>query len=212
MHKEVTQARDLPEELPLPLSSGRAYWYWIGGSPAIDLVNTLRERWRRRVECLVDGDDLVEWLRRAGLVRQDATVVADARQLGAARELREAIDAVLRSEVDGAPAPFDAVAVIDTLLRGAGPRPGLRLRDGSAEFSDSGPDDPVDAALGMLAADAARLLGTPERARLRICAADDCSARFLDRSPAGRRRWCTMSGCGNRAKVRRHRERQVTGS
>jgi predicted RNA-binding Zn ribbon-like protein len=119
---------------------------------------------------------------------------------------------VLRSAVDGAPAPPDAVALIDTLLRAAGPRPGLLLRDGTAVRSDHGPDDPVDAALGVLAADAARLLGTPERARLRICAADDCSARFLDRSPAGRRRWCTMSGCGNRAKVRRHRKRLVTGS
>jgi predicted RNA-binding Zn ribbon-like protein len=212
MNEEVTPPRDLPEDLPLPLSSGRAHWYWIGGSPAIDLVNTLRERWRRRVECLVDGDDLAEWLRRAGLLSDDGATAPSARQLAAARELREAVDVALRAAVDGAPAPPDAVAAIDALLRAAGPRPALGLRDGLPQLTETGPADPVDAALGALAADAARVLGTRERERLRICSADDCSARFLDRSPAGRRRWCTMAGCGNRAKVRRHRHRGITGS
>ena len=35
--------------------------------PAVDLVNTLRERWRRRVETLVTPDDLGLWLVRAQL-------------------------------------------------------------------------------------------------------------------------------------------------
>lgn len=196
----------------MPLPSGRPHWYWIGGSPAVDLVNTLRERWRRRVECLVDGGDLAEWLRRAGLVPADATVTATPRQLAAARELREAVDVLLRAAVDSTPAPPDAVAVIDSGMRLLGPRRRLTLADGVPHLTDAVPDDPVDAALGSLSADAARVLGTRERERLRICAADDCSARFLDRSPAGRRRWCSMGGCGNRAKVRRHRQRSVTGS
>jgi predicted RNA-binding Zn ribbon-like protein len=59
-----------------------------------------------------------------------------------------------------------------------------------------------------VALDAACLLGRPhERARLRICGSDTCSARFFDRSPAARRRWCSMAGCGNVAKARRHRAR-----
>jgi len=60
----------------------------------------------------------------------------------------------------------------------------------------------------MVALDAARMLGLPEeRARVRICASETCSARFYDRSPAGRRRWCSMALCGNAAKARRHRAR-----
>ena len=63
-------------------------------------------------------------------------------------------------------------------------------------------------ALGTVALDAAELLGISEqRARVRICASDTCSARFYDRSPAGRRRWCSMTTCGNEAKARRFRER-----
>ena len=63
-------------------------------------------------------------------------------------------------------------------------------------------------ALGMVAYDAARMLGIPaERERVRICASDTCSARFYDRSPAGARRWCSMAGCGNQNKARRYRSR-----
>ena len=127
--------RDLPDDLALPLASGAEWWYWLGGRPALDLVNTLRERWRRRVETLVTPADLELWLERA---------------------------------------------------EGHSPR----------------------RALGTIALDAARMLGDPaERARVRVCASETCSARFYDRSPAGRRRWCSMRTCGNEAKARRHRER-----
>ncbi|WP_245997945.1 CGNR zinc finger domain-containing protein [Nocardia pseudobrasiliensis] len=30
---------------------------------------------------------------------------------------------------------------------------------------------------------------------------------YLDPSPSGRRRWCSMATCGNRAKARRHYDR-----
>src|ERR671930_168983 len=52
------RARDLPDTLTLPLRSGEEWWYWLGGRPALDLVNTLRERWHRRVETLVSPADL----------------------------------------------------------------------------------------------------------------------------------------------------------
>ena len=53
---------DLPEDLRLPLERGAPWWYWHGGRPALDFVNTLRERWWRNVETLVTEDDLAEWL------------------------------------------------------------------------------------------------------------------------------------------------------
>ncbi|WP_443053569.1 CGNR zinc finger domain-containing protein [Streptomyces sp. NBC_00285] len=42
---------------------------------------------------------------------------------------------------------------------------------------------------------------------VRVCGADRCALRFLDRSPARNRRWCSMSRCGNRTKVRLHQAR-----
>lgn len=43
--------------------------------------------------------------------------------------------------------------------------------------------------------------------RLRPCANDECRLFLLDRSRAGTGRWCSMKGCGNRMKARRHYDR-----
>src|SRR6476620_1582821 len=104
-------ARDLPEELALPLATGAEWWYWLGGRPAVDLVNTLRERWQRRVETLVTPDDLGLWLVRAQLAPA-APHVTRAR-LREARELREAIDACMQAALGHEPAPGAAVTTID---------------------------------------------------------------------------------------------------
>lgn len=48
------------------------------------------------------------------------------------------------------------------------------------------------------------LLASAKLAKVRRCANPECLYLFIDESRAGRRRWCTMSSCGNRAKARRH--------
>jgi predicted RNA-binding Zn ribbon-like protein len=45
--------------------------------------------------------------------------------------------------------------------------------------------------------------------RLRPCANGECHLFLLDRSRGGTGRWCSMSGCGNRMKARRHYSRTV---
>jgi predicted RNA-binding Zn ribbon-like protein len=206
MQLEAT-ARDLPGDLALPLASGAEWWYWLGGRPAVDLVNTLRERWQRRVETLVTPDDLGLWLVRARLAPA-APHVTRAR-LREARDLREAIEACMQTALGHEPAPAAAVATIDRWLAHAAARAQLAVADdGTPVLGERDPADPVKRALAAVALDAARMLGTPaEAARIRVCASATCSARFYDRSPAGRRRWCSMALCGNEAKARRHRER-----
>jgi predicted RNA-binding Zn ribbon-like protein len=200
-------ARDLPADLVLPLATGTPWWYWLGGRPALDLVNTRRERWNRKVETLVTPDDLAQWLVRAGLMAAPPKVPRSV--LEQARDLREAVDALVVAAVQGAAAPLAAIVVVDDWLVHAGSRPQLvRGPDGAPLLSERAPADSPRRALGMLALDAATMLGTPAQvARVRICESDTCSARFYDRSPAARRRWCSMRGCGNQAKARRHRAR-----
>ncbi|WP_254402483.1 CGNR zinc finger domain-containing protein [Streptomyces sp. AC555_RSS877] len=65
----------------------------------------------------------------------------------------------------------------------------------------------VSAALALIAHDAVELLLSAEIRRVRVCGADECALRFADRSPARNRRWCSMSRCGNRPKVRLHQAR-----
>ena len=197
---------DLPEVLDLPLAGGAEYWYWLGGRPATDFVNTLRERWRRRVETLATPADLGLWLHRAGLL-DDPPADVPAPLLREARALREAIDACLSAALDGRAADAAAVARIDGWLPAAAAPPRLTLVAPAPALVAAPRDDPRRA-LGAVALDAAHMLGDPaEASRMRICASASCSARFYDRSPAGRRRWCSMQGCGNQAKARRYRAR-----
>src|SRR3954452_11805722 len=107
----LAEARDLPDGLALPLASGAEWWYWLGGRSAIDLVNTLRERWRRRVETLVTPEDLGLWLLRAGVVAEPLPVAPEV--LDEARALREALDACVSALVDDAAPPAGAVGEID---------------------------------------------------------------------------------------------------
>ncbi|HEX7223600.1 MAG TPA: CGNR zinc finger domain-containing protein, partial [Candidatus Limnocylindrales bacterium] len=43
--------------------------------------------------------------------------------------------------------------------------------------------------------------------RVSTCANPACRLVFLDASKSGTRRWCDDGGCGNRIRLRRHRER-----
>ncbi|MFG2467021.1 CGNR zinc finger domain-containing protein [Streptomyces canus] len=61
--------------------------------------------------------------------------------------------------------------------------------------------------MALIAQDAVDLLLSAEIRRVRVCGADRCALRFLDRSPARNRRWCAMSRCVNRTKVRLHQAR-----
>jgi predicted RNA-binding Zn ribbon-like protein len=67
--------------------------------------------------------------------------------------------------------------------------------------------DPIDDALARLADPLVSELTAGEPERIRVCASDTCQWIFYDASRTGRRRWCDMSTCGNRAKAARHRAR-----
>src|SRR5919198_2721880 len=116
----AASARDLPDDLALPLRSGAEWWYWLGGRPAIDFVNTLRERWRRRVETLVTPGDLGLWLVRAELVPAPPRLTRAL--LHEARDLREAIDLCVEATLARRPAPRAAAHTIDGWLVDARPR------------------------------------------------------------------------------------------
>jgi predicted RNA-binding Zn ribbon-like protein len=203
------QFADLPDDLELPLATGAPHWYWLGGRPALDFVNTLRERWRRRVETLVTPADLSGWLVAAELLPAPGGTVSR-RLLSEARELREAIDAAVEATVAGRAPDRRDVELIDRWLVHAGARPALVAGPrGRLALVERPAADSPRRALATVALDAATLLGSEaERERLRICAGDTCSARFYDRSPAAARRWCSMRACGNVAKARRHRGRR----
>lgn len=151
-----------------------------------------------------DGE-AVGWLVENGLLAHRMS--APEGLAGEAGELCQAVAACLRAAAADRTPPARAVTRIDDWLVLAGNRPQLELgTDGQPVLGERPAADSPRRALGMLALDAATLVGRQaSRERLRSC--EGCAAVFLDRSPSGRRRWCSMRTCGNRAKARRHRAR-----
>jgi hypothetical protein len=146
--------------------------------------------------------ELIEdFLRRRGLLEDDTPFTETDRD--AALELHRALHAKVRSSGGAGLADGD-VAAIEQAVRRAGLHP---------QFGRGGPalvptERGVAGALGRIVAVAflADLDGTWEG--LKGCAGDDCNAVFFDRSKNHSGRWCSMSTCGNRAKVRAWRERR----
>jgi predicted RNA-binding Zn ribbon-like protein len=82
----------------------------------------------------------------------------------------------------------------------------LAAGDHGAWRLDWRPSDPRIVRFAV-AVDAVALLADPARlARVRRCPGPNCGWLFLDTS--GRRRWCSMSTCGSRVKMRRLYERR----
>ena len=186
-------------------------------------------------EYLRGPDDLTAWLTAAGLCPADPAgrpvragpvgrsgrgdmgrcgrdwsgrgrPALDEETFAGALALREAISALVTATVAGDSAPAPAVRCVNTWLALPPQRPVLHLEAGVPVLGPAPAARTPRGVLAMIAADAAELLGTDLRERLRICPGPGCRGRFLDDSPAGRRRWCSMAVCGNRNKAAMHRQ------
>jgi predicted RNA-binding Zn ribbon-like protein len=116
----------------------------------------------------------------------------------AAKLLREALrQALLAHAGQGSARALDAM-LADVALRVA------VTPEGEAAVTAAGGDLPSRVAESIARAS---LDGTWQR--LKACEADTCQWAYYDRSPAGRRRWCSMSVCGARNKMRTYRARRA---
>jgi predicted RNA-binding Zn ribbon-like protein len=168
----------------------------------------------RRVEHLSTLDEASAWLVEHGLLFPEearpfalGSVTRQDHLLAHIRAARAALREVVESIVAGRPPAAPAVATGNALLR-AHSVVELVLTDGALEARHRHLGDPLEDALAALAGPLVECVAAGETERLRICANDGCRWVFEDTSPTGRRRWCSMASCGNRAKASRHRARQ----
>ncbi|MCP2345288.1 CGNR zinc finger domain-containing protein [Nonomuraea roseoviolacea] len=174
-------------------------------------------------ELLREPADLAAWapLTRLGI---EGPVTVGPGDLTAARRLRAAIwRLAVRSAgaegVPGVPAPIEDPPADRALGRDAagGTEDDLRVLNAAASAP---PPVPVIGAgrergwaypvtgsqfLSAVARDAIDLFSGPRAGRVRMCAGVNCHLIFLDTSRPGARRWCSMSRCGNRQKLRTRR-------
>jgi predicted RNA-binding Zn ribbon-like protein len=167
-----------------------------------DFVNTMNDEFEPSADRLGTPDLAGEWLAGRGLLAADAPALSP-RDAAAARELREALRAVLGAHTDGGAIPPAARGVLER----ASARARLRLRLDPAGRPALLPDAGGFAgAAGLLLAalHAAALDGTLER--LKAC--EQCGWAFYDRSRNRSSRWCSMRICGARSKRRAYRRRR----
>jgi len=183
---------------PPSLPTDRDGFRFRGGHVALDLTATLAARAKAQPrELLGQPTDLLRWLDSAGLPARGATE-ADVQE---ARQLREAIYALALARITGVEAAA-ARKMLNSIAAGAPALPQLES-DGSLMLSGS-----AGAMLSTIAREAITLLGAGPAIQIRQCEADGCSLLFVDSSRRGDRRWCSMAGCGNRAKLAEFRRRQ----
>ncbi len=192
---------------------------FCGGQLAIDFTNTVGSRGHDPEEHFRTYGDVVAWLEARKVVTEStaarlrregsADPVAATRAFRRALELREALYGVIAARAAGRLARPADLDILNTFVEATFSRAKLaRHGDSLALVVDDGGGG-LGAALHPIVQAAVELLTGDTLGRVRLCGDLDCAWLFLDTTRNGTRRWCDMSSCGNRAKVRRFRGRQT---
>ena len=180
---------------------------WRGSGNPVDRLPMYEELIRFGEQSKLLTVDDARRLRREAALHPEAA----ARALKKAVALREALYRIFTGLAGGrAPGAADL-----EVLNGSLPDALVRLRlaagaEGVA-WAWQGDRQALDRLLWPVARDAAVFLTSTDVSRLRSCANPHCRWVFYDGTRSGTRRWCTMAVCGNRAKLRRFRQRLRRG-
>lgn len=200
------------------VSSRERAFAFIGERLWLDFVNSDT---MRALDALRDFETLMSWLEAAALVDGErsqgmrrrareqpsgaAAALVDARRVrGSLRALAERGTLTAGGEQVRA----DALGEINRVLgRSAGTRRLERRSDGSYVRTFVPVGDAFAGLMIPIVESAADALILGELPRVRQCADARCARVFYDGTKNGRRRWCDMATCGNRAKAARHRQK-----
>jgi predicted RNA-binding Zn ribbon-like protein len=198
----VTPEPSYAEKLPKP----------VAGALCLDFINTVT--WRgdptRQAERLTSYGELVIWSRLLGTINgQTERILLAKRETPAAqRVLGQALN--LRHELehlfDPASPKMIKTPTLDGLMRSMG---GIGKLVPGKGWQPLGTSPDLQLPLLPVAVSALSLLTAPQKSRMRNCADPLCGWVFLDETKNQTRAWCSMEGCGNRAKARAHYARKT---
>lgn len=197
----------------------------LGGRLAIDFANVpclpgqpIRKglSWEELLEFL-EASRIISTERRAqllGLPQNDGQS-ADA-LLGRAIRLRNRLRQIFGALVRKERLESEWVEVVNGVLRITEGHDELVYEDGQWKLEFMAREGGLDWLLAAIARSAAEILTEGKATRLRACSNPHCSFFFYDKSRTHKRRWCSMSLCGNRHKVaafaKRHLLRNRAGA
>jgi predicted RNA-binding Zn ribbon-like protein len=207
--------------------------FFIADNLGLDFVNSIAVPVDTKVEWLASGDDLLAWLKQAGLAPDDvldgfrkSAVPGELDAIaGQARALRDWFKPFVYKHM-GRPLGPNALRQLEPLNQ-------LLARD--EEFGQIVVRDPPhdqardhgnekqgisglawraqrrwqspESLLLPIARSLGDLVCTEDFTRVKACEGPPCTLLFVDRTRGSVRRWCSMAVCGNRAKQAAHRKR-----
>jgi predicted RNA-binding Zn ribbon-like protein len=194
---------------------------FVGGDPVLDFINTVTGRDRIPRDWLDGYERFLEWAGHLGLVPDEvlralaraaqANPAAASAALRRAKELREALFLIITAMISGKAPPKGAVDSLSQYWQAGAAAHELRYNEHEVRLEIRAAAIDLNLIASLIAYRFVEVVLPEPRERLRICAGENCSWLFLDRSKAGRRRWCDMAVCGNSAKSRRFYERMRDG-
>jgi predicted RNA-binding Zn ribbon-like protein len=165
------------------------------------------------VETLNKYADLIEWSADRGIISGDAKDVllrkseekpAEAQTvLKKAREIRENIYRMLSDTSHGHAVKVTDLKGFNKALTNTLPYSRLAPYERGLKWDWDSSTDKLDSVIWPVVKSAVDLMTSEAIKRVGQCADERCGWLFWDSSRNRSRRWCDMSDCGNRAKVRR---------
>jgi predicted RNA-binding Zn ribbon-like protein len=179
---------------------------FLAGHLGLDFRNTRMRVNGKIVDVLQRDEDVLHWLKQAGLavpkVRPHAARMS---LLDSARTLRENIRSLVEKRKAG---QRGDPALLNRFLSGAQSHARLVWnKPRSLQIEKVRREDTAEAILAPMAEAAADLLASADFKLVKRCEDGTCVLWFSDQSKSHHRRWCSMEICGNRQKVAAYRRR-----
>ena len=192
----------------------------VGGELAFDFTNTTSGRGGpRRMEHLQTAEDIVVWARHAKIIAQKSGRVLRQRLTRSARlarglhrralDLRDTVYEIGMALAAGRPARSTGVDRLTRMHAGCVRCAHLKWIKGDYVWTWNIAERPIEAILGPITFSALSLLSQADLARVKQCPGVDCGWLFFDKTKNNSRRWCEMEVCGNRAKQKRLRRKNI---
>jgi predicted RNA-binding Zn ribbon-like protein len=188
-----------------------------GDHPALDFLNTLFTPSGAQVDAIPDGESFLHWLGEAELL--EAAAIAKVKRLygGKALDAAAADARKLRTwatewidrwrERPGEDFGTELRRLNALLVRAHSYREAVQSK-GAIQLAAREHLTDAGELVALVACQLAELVANENPDLVKSCAGSGCTLRFLDRTKAHRRLFCSAAACGNRAKVAAFRQRQ----
>ncbi len=204
----------------MPDEPARSDFQFVANLLCLDFVNTLTISNGVEMDRLTSDSDVINWCVQAGILSREQKEslfpqVAELSEKGMLLKLaitfRSKLRAIAEQIAAGKEIPLPLIERLNEILR---------TRNGYNQLiSENGGftrkyftvlNEPVQL-IEPIAESAAELLSEGILSLVRKCENTACILFFYDNTKNHARRWCSMSGCGNRAKAAAHYRRKRKG-